>query len=147
MCFFSLNFCLVRFWAFLGKGEFKNTTKICLQKVHVKNFLKKSSPISMSGFPRLVLFYRIFGCFSAMGVQKPLIFFCKDLVEKFLQKSRQKSKTDFFSICFDHVFGRFLAKGIKKKHDKKLTQKSDRPWYFFGLRGTNQPRQGPSVFF
>jgi hypothetical protein len=34
----------------------------------------------------------------------------------------------------------FSVRGVQK-HDKNLTQKSDQPWYFFGLRGTNQPRR------
>jgi hypothetical protein len=41
-----------------------------LQKVHVEKYPQKSTKISMSVFPRFFLFYRVFGCFSAMGVQK-----------------------------------------------------------------------------
>jgi hypothetical protein len=71
--FFSLDFFLSTFFGVSRQGEFKNTTKICLQKVHVENlshFPKQSINISMSVFPRFFLFYRVFGCFSAMGVQK-----------------------------------------------------------------------------
>jgi hypothetical protein len=48
-------------------------------------------------FPRLFLFYRVFGCFSAMGVQKHYKKrFAKKLVSKsFNKKFDQKSKTDF----------------------------------------------------
>jgi hypothetical protein len=44
-----------------------------------------------------------------------------------LQKNRvEKSKTDFFSILFYHVFGRFSVRGVQK-HDKKISKinKSD----------------------
>jgi hypothetical protein len=52
------------------------------------------------------LFYCVFGCFSAMGVQKHH--------EKFLQKNRQKSKTDVFLICFLSRFWAFLSEGSPK---------------------------------
>jgi hypothetical protein len=69
----------------------------------------------MSVFPRLFLFYRVFGCFSAMGVQKHNKKCCtKKIVSKsFYKKFDQKSKTDFFSIFFDHVFGRFSMRGVQ----------------------------------
>jgi hypothetical protein len=74
----------------------------------------------------------------------------KKIVSKsFYQKTDKKSQTGFFSILFYHVFGRFSARGVKK-HSKNLGKKSDPPppWYFFGLRGTNQPRGGwGSVIF
>jgi hypothetical protein len=41
---------------------------------------------------------------------------------------------------FGHVFGRFSVRGVQK-HDKKSRILLDQPWYFFGLRGTNQPRR------
>jgi len=53
----------------------------------------------MSVFPRLFLFYRIFGCFSPMGVQKHYKkrFANKIVSKSFKNKIDQKSKTDFFS--------------------------------------------------
>jgi hypothetical protein len=40
--------------------------------------------------------------------------FAKQIVSKnFTTKIDQKSKTDFFSICFYHVFGRFLVREFK----------------------------------
>jgi hypothetical protein len=57
---------------------------------------------------------------SSKALQKT---FCKkNHVEKFLQKIDQKSKTDFFSILFYHVFGRFLVRGVQTKY---LKNKSD----------------------
>jgi hypothetical protein len=60
----------------------------------------------------------------------------KNRVEKFFKQIDKKRKTDFFLDFFYHVFGRFSVKNC-----------FDQPWYFFGLRGTNQPRRGPSGFF
>jgi hypothetical protein len=97
---------------FLGvyrQGEFKNTKQIFLQKVLVKNYSQnKLTNISMSVFYRFFLFYRVFGCFSAMGVRRHF------------KKFDQKSKTDFLTIFFNHVFGRFSVRGVQvQKHDKK----------------------------
>jgi hypothetical protein len=67
----------------------------------------------------------------------------KKIVPKSVYKKiDKKSKTDFFSNFFYHVFGRFSVSS--KTRLKKLIKKCDQPWYFFGLRGTNQPPQGPS---
>jgi hypothetical protein len=61
-----------------------------------------------AGLPRLLLFYRVFGCFSAMGVknestEKSVLRFTKNRVEKFFYKKiDKKSKTEF---SFFSVFG------------------------------------------
>jgi hypothetical protein len=98
----------------------------------------------MSGFPRLffLIVFRVFlSDESSKTLQKS---FYKNIVSKsFYKKNRQKSKT-VFSRLFYHVSGRFSMRGVQK-HDKK-SGKTDQTWYFFGLRGTNQPR-GPSCFF
>jgi hypothetical protein len=85
------------FWAFLGKGssEFKNAIKICLQKSPCRKlFPKKSGKKSVSVFPRLLLVYRVFGCFSAMGIQKHYKKrFANKIVSKEIYKEfDQKSK-------------------------------------------------------
>ena len=89
-----------------------------MSKTFSEKILRKSTKISMSVFPRLFLFYRVFRCFLAMGVQK---HYKKRLTKKscrklFTKKSTKKSQTDFFSIFFYHVFGRFLVWGVKKPH-------------------------------
>jgi hypothetical protein len=70
----------------------------------------------------------------------------KNCVENFFKKIDKKIQNRFFLDFFYHVFGRFSVRGVQK-HDKKSRKKSDQPWYVFGLRGTNQPPQGPSLFF
>jgi hypothetical protein len=123
-----------------------------MQKVHVENFSRENSQkidknldVSFSSiFLVLLRFPVLLSDGSSKTLQKT--FYKKNRVEKFLQENRQKSKTDFFLDFFHHVFGRFSVRGVKK-HDKKSHKKSDQPWYFFGLRGTNQPPQGPSNLF
>ena len=60
-----------------------------------KTFSKVSTKTSMSVFPRLFLFYRIFGCFSPMGVQKHYKkrFSNKIVSKSFKNKIDQKSKS------------------------------------------------------
>jgi hypothetical protein len=67
------------------------------------------------------------GVFLATGVQKHYKKrFTKKIVSKgFYKKFDQKSKTDFFSIFFNHVFGRFSMRGVQKHNKKKIEKKSD----------------------
>jgi hypothetical protein len=69
----------------------------------------------MSVFPRLLLLYRVFWCFSAMGVQKHYKkrFTKKSCRKSFEKQIDQKSKTDFFSIFLSR-FGAFLGEGSSK---------------------------------
>jgi hypothetical protein len=111
-----------------------------MSKTFPEKILRKPTKFSISVFPQLFLFYRVFRCFLAMGVQKHY--------KNVLQTKRfTKIQTDFFSIFVYHVFGRFSVRGVQKHDKKNLETKSDQPRYFFGPRGTNQPRQGPSLVF
>jgi hypothetical protein len=66
----------------------------------------------------------------------------KTLQKRFAKKSCRKvftkkstkiqNQTDFFSISFYHVFGRFSVRGVQK-YDKENIGKKIRPHYFFGL--------------
>jgi hypothetical protein len=116
--FYFLPFFLVSFWAFLGKGSSKTPAHIFTKSACRKLFPKKIDKNFHVGFPSIFLFYRVFGFFEAMGVQKHYEKrFTKNRVETFLQKNPQKSKTDFLSIgSFYHVFGRFSAEGVQKHH-------------------------------
>jgi hypothetical protein len=62
------------------------------------------------------MFYLVFGCFSAMGVQKHYKKrFAKKIVSKsFYKKFDQKSKTDFFSNFVLSRFWAFLDEGSSK---------------------------------
>jgi hypothetical protein len=69
--FVFLDFCLVRFWALLGKGSSKTPFKYFCTTSMSKAFPKPKQidNVLMSVFPRF-FFYRVFGCFSVRGVQK-----------------------------------------------------------------------------
>jgi hypothetical protein len=61
--------------------------------------------------------------------------------------TNQSTKTTQNLLFPGFVLSRFwalLGKGSSKTRFKNLFKKYDQPWYFFGPRGTNQPRQGPS---
>jgi hypothetical protein len=72
------------------QGEFKNTIELFLQKFHVENFSQKIAQKDNVSFSSTFLFYRVFGCFSAMGVR---------------QKNRPEIQNDFFSISFITCLG------------------------------------------
>jgi hypothetical protein len=72
--------------------------------------------------------------------------FTKQIVPKCFYKTiDQKSKTDFFSICFYHVFRGFSVKGVQKHHKKILKNKSDPGPFFWPL--THPPTTGVGSFF
>jgi hypothetical protein len=84
------------------------------QQHHKQMLLKKSTNdtnFDVSSPSIFFWFYRVFGCFAVMGVQKNVLQ--NNRVEKFLQKNQQKS-VDFIY----HVFGRFPVKGVQKHHLK-----------------------------
>jgi hypothetical protein len=128
----------VRFWAFLGKGgffKFKNTTVMFLQITKSpsrkrKPFPKKTkvgqsrsmSDVSFSSFLDFFV-YRVFGCFSAMGVQTHYKKrFTKRSCRKVFTKDSTKNPKPIFSRFFYHVFGRFSVRGVQK-HDQKNIEK------------------------
>jgi hypothetical protein len=94
-----------------------------------KTFPKISTKISMSVFPRLFLFYRVFGCFSAMGVQKHYkkTFCKKNHVEKFLQKIRPKIQNRLILEKKLSRFWAFLDEGSSKTRLKKYRKNKSDP--------------------
>jgi hypothetical protein len=66
-------------------------------------------------------FYRVSGCFSAVGVQKHYKRrFTKKPCRKALQKNRPEIENRFFSVLFCHVFERLsVCEGISKTPLKK----------------------------
>jgi hypothetical protein len=93
----------------------------CCQNTHApasKTFSKKIDQISNASFSSIFLFYRVFGCFSAMGVQKHYKNTTKTFYKKVVSKTITKKSTtkNKFSIFFNHVFGHFLARGVRKHH-------------------------------
>jgi hypothetical protein len=127
------------------QGEFKNTTKLFLQKVHVGNYFQKIYKNFDVSFSSTFLFYRVFGCFSRWEFKNTPKSFATNIVSKSFYKTfDQKSKTDFFSIFFNHVFGRFSVRGVQK-HDKKISHKNLTTSLF--RTPTHPPTTGVTAFF
>jgi hypothetical protein len=90
--FFFLDICFSEFLGVSRQGEFKNTTKIFLQKVHVKKKIKKfdkNFDVSFSStFFLLSRFRFLFSDGSSKTLQKT--FYNKIVSKRFLQKIRPK---------------------------------------------------------
>jgi hypothetical protein len=94
-----------------------------MSKTFSEKILRKSTKISISVFPRLFGFYRVFRCFLATGVQKHYKKrFGKKSCRKVFQKIDQKIQNRCFLDFFYHIFGRFSVRGVQK-HDKKISGK------------------------
>jgi hypothetical protein len=112
---FFVDFFLVCFWAFLGKGSSKTPQTYFCKKSMSKTFSKtsdKNFDVSFSSifFP----FYRVSGCFSAMGVQK---YYTKRSAKNRVEKSSQKIdniSVIVFSSIFLSRFWAFLGEGSSK---------------------------------
>jgi hypothetical protein len=127
------------------QGEFKNTTKIFLQKLHVENFSQNFDKNFDVSFSSTILFYRVFGCFSAMGVQKHYKKrFTKKIVSKSYYKKFDQNPKPIFSRFVSHVFGRFSVRGVQK-HDKKYQKNKSGPGLF--LASDSPTHHGGPRFF
>jgi hypothetical protein len=95
------------FWGVSRQGEFKNTTKIFLQKVHVENFSQnfdKNFDVTFSStFFCFIAFSGVFQRWEFKSTTKKR--FPKQIVSKsFYKKFDQKSKTDFFlDFCLSRL--------------------------------------------
>jgi hypothetical protein len=129
------------------QGEFKNTIKIFLQKVHVENVFLNFDQKNRCQFFLDFFFLSRFRVFFSDGSSKTLqkTFCKKNRVEKFLQKVRQKSKPTFSRFFFPHGFGRFSIRGVQK-HDKKIPKKNNLTLVLFRTL-THPPTTGVTDFF
>jgi hypothetical protein len=71
----------------------------------------------MSGFPRFFVLSRFGGFLSDRSLQALQNNFCNKFVSKQIAKKSTK-KSDFFLICFYHLFA-FLSEGSPKTPEKK----------------------------
>jgi hypothetical protein len=112
-----------------------------LQKVHGENVLQKCDVIFFLHFLCFVGIYRVFGCFSARGVQSVT-------KKTFLQTNRQKIQNRFFLdfiITFLVIFGRFS--GVQKYHKNNIGKKRLALSFFCPLTYTYLPTTGVADFF
>jgi hypothetical protein len=118
------------FSTFLGvsrQGEFKNTIKLFVQKVHVENFSQNQNNRQkiQCQFSSTFFVLSCFRVFLSDGVQKHYKkrFAKKSCRKAFTKKSTKNPKLKKkFSIFFHYVFGRFSVRGVQK-HDKNLSNK------------------------
>jgi hypothetical protein len=88
------------------QGEFKNTTKIFLQKVHVETFFQKNRQKIEVSFSLIFCFIAVSGAsqrWEFKNTAKNVLQ--KNRVEKFLQKNRPKIQNRLFLDFFYHIFG------------------------------------------
>jgi hypothetical protein len=140
------------FSAFLGvsrQGEFKNTTNIILQKVHVENFSQKNRQKFRCQFP---LDFFCFIAFSGVSQRwefknKQKNVLQKTSCQKVLTKNSTKNpKNEIFSIFFNHVFGRFSVRGVQK-HDKNNIKKINLTPSLFSFSYSDPPTTGVTDLF
>jgi hypothetical protein len=141
--FFFSTFLVLSRW-----GEFKNTTKMFLQKAHVKNFFPKiDKNFNVSVSSNYFLFSRLFVCFSAMGVPKyyKKRFENKSCRKVFTKKSTKNRKPIFLGFFYP-VFGRFSVRRVKKHHTINILKINLTLFLFLASDPPTHPRGSP-VFF
>jgi hypothetical protein len=104
----------------------------------LKLFYKINVKISHVTFPLFFpLFRRLFRYFSVSKKNMSIV----------LLKTLTLKKISGFPSIFLSRFFMFLGKGSKKTANNIKKKHQPWYWYFFGLRGTNQPCRGPSLCF
>jgi hypothetical protein len=105
----------------------------------------------MSGFPRFLCFIAFSGACQRREFKSTTK--TKNVLQKqscrkvFTKQSTKKSKTDFFDF-FNHVFGRFSARGVQKQHKTNMEKISDPnlftdpPPYIFQIQGLPTQQTG-----
>jgi hypothetical protein len=127
--FFFLAFFFSAFLGVSRQGEFKNTIKIFLQKVHVENFSKNFDKKFRCQF---FLDFFCFIAFSGVSQRWEYKNTTKNVLQKkscrkvFTKNSTKNPKPTFSRNLFYHVFGRFSVRGVQK-HDKKYRKNKSDP--------------------
>jgi hypothetical protein len=118
-----------------------------MSKTFSEKNLRKPTKFSISVFPQLFLFYRVFRFFLAMGVQKHYKKrftnkSCRKVFQKIDQKIQNRLFLDFFLITYLDVsrWGEF--KNTTKKSPKKIW-----PTLVLFWPPRNQPTRSRSVTF
>jgi hypothetical protein len=138
------------FSTFLGvsrQGKFKNTIKY----FYKKSMSKKNQKFRQKFRCQFFLDFFCFIAFSGVFQRREFKNTTKNVLPKkivsksFYKKFDQKSKTDFFSNFFNHVFGRFSMRGVQK-HDKKYRKNKSDP-IPFSYSDPPTHHGGPRFFF
>jgi hypothetical protein len=119
---FFVDFFLVRFWAFLGKGSSKTPLKYFSKKSMSKTFPIKTKKISKCVFLDFDLF--CFIAFSSVSQRWELKNTTKNVLQNnrvFTKKSTKNQKPIFSRFALSR-FWAFLGGGVQK-HDKKISEK------------------------
>jgi hypothetical protein len=115
--FFPLDF-LVRFWAFLGKASSKTPHKYFCKKSMSKTFPQNNrQKFRCQFFLDFFLFYRVFGCFSAIKVPfkaTTKTFYKKVSCQQVFTKNSTKNPKPIFLDFVSLRFWAFLGEGSSK---------------------------------
>jgi hypothetical protein len=105
--------------------------------------IDKNFDIIFSSIFRVLSRFRVFLSHgSSKTLQKNVL---QKIVSKSLQKNRpKKTNRIFLDFCLSRLWT-FLGEGRSKTRAKGLDFFYQPQYKFFGRRGTNQPRKGPSV--
>jgi hypothetical protein len=90
-----------------------------LQEVHVENFSPKNRQNFDVSFSSTFFVSKI--AFLGVSQRWEFKYTTKNVLQKKCVKQNykridKKPQTDFFSNCFNHVFGRFSVRGVQKHH-------------------------------
>jgi hypothetical protein len=137
---------------FSARGVQKHHKNTFCKKSMSKTFPKISTKISMSVFLDFFCFIAFSGVFRRWEfknttknvLQKQIA--SKSFYKKFGQKSKTKTKTDFFSIFLYHVFGRFSVRGVQNT-TKNIEKTNLTPVLFWPLTLAHPPTTGGTDFF
>jgi hypothetical protein len=144
---YFLNFFLVRFWAFFGKGSKKNPEKYFCKKSMSKKFSEKIDKNFDVSFPRLFCFIAFSGI-SQRGKFKSTTekILKKNRVEKPSPKNRQKTQNRFFLGFVLSCFWAFLGEGSSKTR-LKIQKNMTGPGTFWRPRNQPTTPRRPAVLF
>jgi hypothetical protein len=119
---------------------------VCKKSTRSKFFSKKNDKHLDVSFPSIFFwFYRVLGCFAAIGIQNTTKNVSqKNRVEKFLQNKSTDNPKPIF-CRFLSRFWAFLGEGSSKALSKKYPQKNLTLILFWPL--THPPTTGSPTFF
>jgi hypothetical protein len=120
--------------------------KYVYKKSMSKTFPKKIEKHFEDSFSSTFLFYRVFGCFSAIGVQKHHKTLLSKKVGK-INRNQQKIQSRLFLDLFYHVLGVSRGGGVKNTTKNTTATKSGPCLFLASDPPTHPPRRSPVSFW